>query len=116
MPLSPSEKLRQLLGEQVPDGGRDSDTLFKDTEIEDFLLGVELGDPDGMERAVYEGWRAKAAKLSNLVDNTEGNVQRKFSQLHDQALEMIKTYQRSSGGPTEGRTRVGRARRQPVEW
>lgn len=116
MALSQSDKLRQLLGEQVPPGGVEADTLFSSDEIEDFLSNVPLGDSEGMERAAYEGWRVKAAKLSNLVDTTEGNVQRKFSQLLDNALDMLKAYSRSSGGATEGRSRVGRARRAGVEW
>lgn len=111
MPLTDNEKLRQLLGEQVPASGSELDTLFTDEEIQDFLTEF----PD-MDRAAYEGWRAKAAKLSSLVDNTEGNVQRKFSQLLDNALDMTKMYYRSSGGPTEGRTRIGRAKRDPVQW
>lgn len=114
MPLAPDVKLRQLLGEMVPPSGTDADTLFTDEEITDLLDGVV--DGDGMERAAYEGWRIKAAKLSNLVDNTEGNVQRKFSQLLDNANTMIKTFARSSGGATEGRTRIGRAVRPPVQW
>lgn len=116
MPLTAQAKLRQLLGEEVPQGGTEDDTLFTNEEIEDFLGDTPVEDEDGLERAAYEGWRVKAAKLSSLVDNTEGNVQRKFSQLLDNALDMVKMYHRASGGPTEGRTRVGRARRAGVEW
>lgn len=116
MPLTSSEKLRQLLGEQIPDGGTEADTLFTEEEIEDLLVSVPEGSEDGMERAAYSGWRVKAAKLSNLVDTTEGNVQRKFSQLLDNAQDMLKVYSRTSSGATEGRARVGRARRAGVEW
>ena len=111
MALTNDEKLRQFLGEMIPDDGADSDTLFLDVEIEQLLA-----DNPSLERAAYEGWRIKAAKLSSLVDTTEGNAQRKFSQLFANAESMIKTYQRSSGGPTEGRTRVGRISREAVEW
>jgi hypothetical protein len=111
MPLTQNEKLRQLLGEDVPVLGTVSDTLFTDEEILDLLESNS-----DIERAAYEGWRVKAARLSNLVDNTEGNVQRKFSQLLDNANDMIKMYLRSSSGPTEGRTRIGRATRPGVEW
>ena len=111
MPLTNNERLRQLLGEDVPPQGDASDTLFTDEEVEDLL--ARFGD---MERAAYEGWRVKAARLSSLVDNTEGNVQRKFSQLLDNANSMVKLYLRSSSGPTEGRTRVGHIRRPGVEW
>lgn len=114
MPLAPDDKLRQLIGEMIPDGGTAADTLFTAEEIDDLLEGVDVATE--MERAAFEGWRIKAAKLSNLVDNTEGNVQRKFSQLLDNAEAMLKIYQRASGGSTEGRTRVGRARRAGVEW
>lgn len=112
MALEESDRLRQLLGEQVPDGGSVADTLFSDDEIEDLL---ERGGGDA-ERAAYEGWRVKAAKLSSLVDNTEGNVQRKFSQLLTNANIMMKNYSRSSAGPTEGRTRIGQIKRAKLEW
>lgn len=112
MAIEESDRLRQLLGESIPDGGSAADTLFKDHEIED-LLERGLGDA---EIAAYEGWRVKAAKLSSLVDNTEGNVQRKFSQLLSNAEKMVKMYLRSSSGPTEGRARVGRIKRDAVEW
>lgn len=111
MPLTDNERLRSLLGEDVPEDGSAADTLFKDEEIDDFLATYS-----DMERAAYEGWRVKAARLSNLVDNTEGNVQRKFSQLLDNALDMQKIYLRSSSGATEGRTRIGRAVRPPIQW
>lgn len=111
MPLSDADKLRELLGEEIPDGGSELDTLFKDERIQDLLNS----SPD-MDRAVLDGWKAKAAKLSNLVDTTEGNSQKKYSQLLDNAQDMIKLYARSSTGPTEGRTRIGRIRRAPVEW
>lgn len=111
MALTQNEKLRQLLGETVPPGGSYNDTLFTDEEIDEFVDEA----PD-LERAAYEGWRVKAAKLSTLVDTTEGNSQKKFSQLLENALDMVKVYQRSAGGPTEGRTRIGRARRPGVEW
>jgi hypothetical protein len=111
MALTDSEKLRQLLGESVPSDGSEADTLFTDVEITEFLL-----EAPSIEKAAYEGWRVKAAKLSNLVDTTEGNSQKKFSQLLDNALEMVKMFQRSSEGATEGRTRVGKIKRPAVPW
>lgn len=111
MPITPEAELRQLLGEDIPVDGEEEDTLFTSEEIANFLAT----QPD-MERAAYQAWRVKAARLSNLVDNTEGNVQRKFSQLLDNANDMIRMYLRSSSGATEGRTRVGRARRRGVQW
>lgn len=111
MALTQGEKLRQLLGESIPAGGAEEDTLFTDEEITEFI-----SDTPNLERAAYEGWRVKAAKLSNLVDTTEGNSQKKFSQLKDNALDMVKLYQRATEGATEGRTRIGRIKRQGVEW
>lgn len=112
MALTLGEELRQLLGEVVPEGGTPDDTMFSDADVENFLARAE-GD---LERAAYEGWRVKAAQLSNLVDTTEGNSSKKFSQLLSNADRMVKLYQRSSTGPTEGRTRVGRISRPGVEW
>lgn len=112
MVLTPEMRLRGLLGEDIPAGGTEADTLFTDLEISDLILE----HPTNMDRAAYEGWRIKAARLSNLVDTTEGNSQRKFSDLLDNASDMIRLYLRSSSGPTEGRTRIGRIRRPGVEW
>lgn len=111
MALTQPEKLRQMLGEDIPTAGSAEDTLFTDEEVEEFIL-----ENPNLERAAYEGWRVKAARLSSLVDNTEGNIQRKFSQLLENAFDMIKMYKGSAEGPTEGRTRVGRATRPGVEW
>lgn len=112
MALTDATRLRELLGEDIPTGGSADDTLFTDERIEDFLLDAG-GD---VERAAYIGWRAKAAKLATLVDTTEGNSQKKFSQMHEKSLEMIKLYSRISTGPTEGRARVGQIRRAEIPW
>jgi hypothetical protein len=109
--LTDGQKLRQLLGETIPTDGDESDTLFSNEEIEEFLAAQE-----NIERSAYEGWRVKAAKLSNLVDTTEGNSQKKFSQALSNALDMVKIYAKSSSGSTEGRTRIGRIKRPGVEW
>lgn len=112
MALTPDQKLRSLLGEDIPEGGTEADTMFSDAEIGDLLAE----NPVNLERAAYEGWRVKAARLASLVDTTEGNSQKKFSQLLSHAQDMIKLYLRATSGPTEGRTRVGRIVRPGVEW
>ena len=104
MALTDVNRLRDLLGEPIPDGGTEADTLFTDDRLKDFL---QLANND-VERAAFEGWRAKAAQLANLVDVADGNASRKMSDLLDNAQTMVKFYQRSSTGPTEGRTRIGR--------
>jgi hypothetical protein len=91
-----------LLGEAIPDGGTDADTLFTDDVIS-FLLS-EHGDP---ENCLAEGWSMKAAALANLVTTVEGSSQRKLSDLHDHALAQAKLF--GAGGPS--RTRIGRIKR-----
>src|SRR6186713_1260100 len=91
-------KLRSLLGEDVPEGGTEDDTLFADEELASYV-----DDTPSMERAAYEGWRVKAARLANLVDYTEGNSARKLSQALSNAEKMVKIFQRSAIGSTEGR-------------
>ena len=107
MAITDQDRVRRLLGEEIPEGGTEADTLFTDATVDDFLL---LGGGD-LERAAYEGWRAKAARLADLVDITEGNASRAMSDAHKHALDMIRQFARSSSGPTEGRTRIGRIRR-----
>lgn len=107
MALSDAERVRQLLGEAAGPDGDVSTTLFTDEEITG-LLTTAGGD---VERAVYEGWRVKAAHFSNLVNVTEGNASRAMSDLMDHALKMMAGYARSTAGPTEGRTRIGKIRR-----
>jgi hypothetical protein len=113
MALNAGQHLRMLLGEDTPSGGDDSDTMFKDAEIQHFLDIT----PD-VERAAFEGWKAKAARLSTLVDTTEGNAQKKYSQSYQNALDMMKIYAKAGGSvdgvSTAGRTRVGRIVRPAV--
>jgi hypothetical protein len=104
MAEDPAERLRLLLGEQVPEGGTDKDTLFTDSQIEQLLL--ETGN--NLDRAAYEGWRIKAAHFANLVNVVDGNAVREMSDLYKNAESMIRVYLRSASGPTEGRTRVGK--------
>ena len=108
MALTDAERLRGLLGEPVPEGGTQADTLFTDETIADLLTQAN----GSLDRAAYEGWRYKAAHFANLVDVTEGNSSRAMSDLRDHAESMVRLYLRSSSGPTEGRTRIGRIRRE----
>jgi hypothetical protein len=107
MALSQAKQLRQLLGEVVPEDGTDEDTLFTDETIQQLLDD----NPDNIERAAFEGWKIKAAHFANLVDVTDGNASRAMSDLMNNADKMVKIFLRSSAGPTEGRTRIGRIRR-----
>lgn len=105
MAATPEEitELRGMLGERIPENGTASDTLFDDAQISRWITA----NPS-LERAAYDGWRAKAAELANLVSVTDGAASREFSDLLKNAQAMVSMYQRSSDGPTEGRTRIGR--------
>lgn len=99
---TPAERVRALLGEPIPLGGVDTDTMFTDAQILD-LLAVAADD---VEAAVVEGWRQKAAAYASLVDTQEGTSKRAMSDLHANALRMVQ----SLTGPTaiigsSGRTR-----------
>ena len=96
-------RLRLLLGEEVIEGDTENDSLFTDKQ-----LGYWLENSPSLERAAYDGWRAKAAQFANLVSVTDGAASREFSDLLENAKSMITLYSRSSSGPTEGRTRIGR--------
>lgn len=107
MALTDADRLRGLLGEPIPEGGSADETLFSDTEIQDLL--IQAGG--NLDRAAYEGWRNIAAHWAQLVNTADGNASRAMSDLHDHALKMVALYARSSSGPTEGRTRIGRITR-----
>ena len=97
-------ELRLLIGESIPVGGSDVDSLLTNVQ-----LTKMIEDSTGnLERAAYEGWRVKAAQFANLVDVTDGAASRSMSDLLKNATDMVKLYAKSSTGPTEGRTRVGR--------
>lgn len=106
-PPSRIAQLRKLLGEEIPEGGTPEDSIFSDDDLQ-LLIDA---NPGNLERAAYDGWRTKAAHFANLVDVTDGNASRAMSDLMDNADKMVKIFARSSLGPTEGRTRIGRIRR-----
>jgi hypothetical protein len=96
--------LRAMVGEPLATDVLEEDTLFTDLRLGQMIDGAG----GSLERAAYEAWREKAGLLASLVNVTEGAASREMSELHSKALEMIKLYARSSTGPTEGRTRIGR--------
>jgi len=98
MALTDAERLRALLNDTDPDN-----YIVSDDQIDELLA-----ESDDVERAALGGWRIKLAYYADLVDITEGNASRKQSQLYDHAERMVKIYSGTRGGPTEGRTRIGR--------
>lgn len=82
-----AQRVRQLLGEEIPVDGSESDTLFRDDQILDLLTRA-----GGVEGAVAEGWRVKAGHYVDLVDTAEGTSKRAMSDLHKNALAMAAHY------------------------
>lgn len=106
-PLAPEEHLRMLLGEQIPSGGQDTDTMFTDQEIEHFLT-EGFQDP---KAAAYHGWLAKMANFANLANISEGNASRELGELHKAAQRMVDRYAGYASTPGRGRARIGRISR-----
>jgi hypothetical protein len=105
-PPTPLDMLRLYLDDAEPIDGV-TEPMFSNAELQS-VLEAAAGDP---EKAAVEGWRWKAAKYSSLVDVTEGNASRAMSDLQNHALAMVRHFEQSRTGPTEGRTRVGSIRR-----
>jgi len=105
---TPSERVRALIGEPIPAGGSDADTMFTDDEIEDFL---EEGHQE-VKAAAYHGWLEKAANYANLVNVNEGNAARELSDLHRQALRQVDRYVAYVETPGRGRARMGNITRE----
>jgi len=93
MALTDVERLRQALGESIPVGGVEGDTLFTNIEIQDFLDRA-AGD---IALASYYGQVAKSAALANLVTTSEGQTRLEFSKLHDASLKQEKKYGEAAG-------------------
>jgi len=93
MAVTDSERLRSLLGEDIPEGGSASDTLFTEDMITDLL--ARHGSPD---QAVTDGWLIKSAKLATLVDTVEGSSIRKHSAAHKAALSQVRVVNTTAGG------------------
>lgn len=102
-----AERVRALIGESIPSGGTDADTMFTDEEIEDFL---ELGFDD-VNAAAYHGWLEKAANYAKMVNVNEGNAARELGELHRQALRMAERFIGYVTTPSRGRARIGRISR-----
>lgn len=88
MAITDNDRLRSMLGEEIPAGGVEGDTLFTNEKVTD-LLSSAGGDLDA---AAVTGWQIKAAHYADLVDVAEGNSSRKMSDLHKNALAMVKYY------------------------
>ena len=95
--------VREMLGESIPQGGSEADTMFPDGRVTAWIEAAT-----SLEGAALAGWRVKAAHFANLVNVTDGAASREMSDLLDNALAMIKLYSGLAQGPTYGRSRVGK--------
>jgi len=112
MNRTPEQQLRGLLGEAIPAGGSDSDTMFTDSEIADLYekgQGANFDYP--VEAGAYYGWLEKMANYANLVTVNEGNAMRELTELHKGAQRMVDRYVGYVPTPGRGRARVGRISR-----
>jgi len=97
-------ELRDILGESIPEGGTERDTLFSDEKLGKWVDRY----PTNMDAAAYVGWRVKMAHFSNLVNTSDGASSRALSDLFDHAEKMVAQYRRLAAGPAAGRSRVGK--------
>lgn len=96
------ENLRLKIGESIPAGGTEADTLFTDAQLENWL-----DTNSTIESAALEAWQAKQAALANLVNVTDGAAARQLSDAFDHAARMVAYYDKLVNG-RGGRTRVGK--------
>lgn len=94
MPWTDTRRLRSYLGEEIPEGGTEADTLFTNDEIEDILTfkGTSANTQMNMWAAIAEGWDRKAGKLSDLVTIQQGGATRQLSDAFKNAVERAKYY------------------------
>lgn len=100
---TPLERVREELGEVIPVGGTEADTMFTDLQIQAWI-----DEEETLNEAIARGWRAKAAQYADLVDTAEGTSKRAMSDLHTNALRMAASFSGSIGGA------VARTRSRPI--
>jgi hypothetical protein len=90
--LSNTEYLRLLLQEVVPKDGQDTDTLFLDTHIVEFLNRSQ----EMMSVAAHIGWTVKAGALAVMVDRNDGVSQKKLSQASTNAQKIAEMWEKQA--------------------
>lgn len=107
-PMTNAERLRAYLGERIPAGGDEADTLFTENEITD--LRLYFSGPDAnMYLAAAEGWSRKAAIYADLADQMTAGTNEALGTLHGHALKQVDFYFGLAAGRRQAR--VGRIRR-----
>jgi hypothetical protein len=105
-PPAPLDLLRLYVDDVVP-LDNSSEPQFTDDELNSALANAN----NNPQVAAVEVWKWKAAQAAAMVNVTEGNASRNMSDLQGQALAMIKVFENSRVGPTDGRTTIGKIRR-----
>ena len=93
--MDDTDRLRAYLGERIPVGGADTDTLFLDDEINDMLTlfqGPFAGAPEGLYLAAAEGWERKASYYADQADHEQGGSKDSLSQLTKNAIAEADRY------------------------
>lgn len=106
--FDPVTQVRLQLGEEIPPGGVDTDTMFTDAQIQSFL------DTNNqyINKATAMAWRAKAAAFVVQVDVQEGNSSRKLSQAYEAAMSQARFWaDQPENNMVIGATRQGVNRR-----
>lgn len=94
--------LRSKIGEPIPAGGSETDTLFTDDQV-----GQWVDSTLSMAYAAIQGWEAKLAYWANLVNVVDGAAARNMSDLMDHAEYMISYFTKQTILGTRGRPRIG---------
>lgn len=81
---------RTKLGERVPPGGSENDTLFTDNVLQEML--DRAGDNE--YRALADAWGTKAGLLAEMIDTDETGSTRKYSQLYAHAFKQWQNYEK----------------------
>ena len=94
--------LRGHLGERIPAGGTEADTMFTDVE-----LGTVVDSTPNEYAAALKGWEQKRAEWASLVNVTDGASSRALSDLMEHADTQIAYYtKRATNAPNYNRVRA----------
>jgi len=94
------DRLRAYVGERIPTGGADTDTMFTDDEINDLLTNFQspLQGNEGLYLAAAEGWERKASNYADQADHEQGGAKDTLSQLRSQAVQEADRFRKLAYG------------------
>lgn len=91
MTVDQYNRLRRLLGDQIPSGKTEDDAFFTNERLAELIESNH-----NIYGAASEGWDEKAAYYSETVDIMENGSDRKLSQLFRNAKAMSDKYDKQS--------------------